>query len=593
MHAFCPLQAFRAVLQLPFPLQSFLPLQQFLLGGAATGLAALSSSSPLPAALRTWDVAGSSGFAERVGAGGYSGIPVGAEGAGEAARHPPSAARIPPAADSESALLRGISMGHGSMRERRPPSRSNGLLQRGAGGSTTRGVNKWAVRALLLLLAIGATVGGVYAYRAATRPPEISYHTVKLERGGIVARVSATGTLSAHVTVQVGAQVSGRLSDILVDFNSLVKKGQVIARLDPALFQASLASAHANTLQAAGMLSKSRATLENNKMLLERAKKLHDEGLMSQQDFDTASANVNVAKGDVDSQAGNYEQARAQEHQAEINLAYCTIISPIDGTVISRNVDVGQTVAASLSAPVLFTIAEDLHKMQVDTNVTEGDVGKLLDGQRASFVVDAYPNDRFNGIIHQIRNAATTVQNVVTYDAVIEVENPDLKLRPGMTANVTVNYDRRENALRVPNSALRFRPPPALAGAASAALAAAAPDGAPTRGHGSATPAGGSSAAPATSASAAAPSASASARPRRQWGRQAQDPTAKVLWVQRDPKLPPVPVPVKVGLTDGTYTEIVSGDVQEGDAVVTEAMTGDEPAPTGRPGGNGPPRMRL
>src|SRR5277367_4905376 len=296
----------------------------------------------------------------------------------------------------------------------------------------------------MLLLVAGATVGGVLGYKRVTRPPELVFRTTPVERGNIVARVTATGTLSAHVTVQVGAQVSGRLSEIFVDFNSLVKKGQIIAHLDPALFKAAQESAHANTMQAVGIVAKSKATLDRDLALANRAKLLHDQALMSQQDYETALATVEVDRGDLASQVGNMQQARANEHQADINLAYCTIISPIDGTVISRNVDVGQTVAASLSAPVLFTIAEDLHKMQVDTNVTEGDVGKLKDGMRASFVVDAYANERFSGVIQQIRNAATTVQNVVTYDAVIEVENTELKLRPGMTANAKVVYDRRE-----------------------------------------------------------------------------------------------------------------------------------------------------
>jgi HlyD family secretion protein len=446
----------------------------------------------------------------------------------------------------------------------------------------------------MAVLAVGVVVGTVLGIRRATRPAEVAYRTANLDKGSIVARVTATGTLSAHVTVQVGAQVSGRLLEILVDFNSSVKKGQIIARLDPALFQAALASAHANTVQGLGSVAKSRATLEKDKKLLERAKQLNAEGLISKQDFDNAAAAVDVDNADLEAQRGQLEQNRAMEHQAEINLAYCTIISPIDGTVISRNVDVGQTVAASLSAPTLFTIAEDLHKMQVDTNVTEGDVGKLRDGMRATFVVDAYANDRFSGVIQQIRNAATTVQNVVTYDAVIEVENSELKLRPGMTANATIVYDRREDTLRVPNAALRFRPPAALADASASALAAisaSAPDASPPpRDHGANQPAAASSAAPAGSAS-AAPAGSASAKPRKQ--RPPTDNTNKVLWVMRGPK--PVPVSVKVGLTDGSFTEIVSGDVQEGDSVVLEVMSGDDGASAKPPagGGNGPPRMRL
>jgi HlyD family secretion protein len=443
----------------------------------------------------------------------------------------------------------------------------------------------------MALVGAGAILGSVLGYRRATRPAEITYRTTNVDKGSIVARVTATGTLSAHVTVQVGAQVSGRLLEIVVDFNSSVKKGQVIARLDPALFQAALASAHANTVQASGMVAKSRATLEKDKKLLERAKQLHTEGLMSQQDLDNAAAAVDVDTADLEAQRGQLEQNRAQEHQAEINLAYCTIISPIDGTVISRNVDVGQTVAASLQAPTLFTIAEDLHKMQVDTNVTEGDVGKLRDGMRASFVVDAYANDRFSGVIQQIRNAATTVQNVVTYDAVIEVENSELKLRPGMTANATIVYDRREDALRVPNAALRFRPPAALQDASAAALAAlsasAASDAPPAPPRDRPT-----SPAAAAASGSAAPAGAASARPRRGPRPQA-DPTSKILWVVRGPK--PIPVAVRVGLTDGSFTEIVSGDIQEGDAVVLEVATGDDGSSAPKPpaGGGQPPRMRL
>ncbi len=438
----------------------------------------------------------------------------------------------------------------------------------------------------MLVLVAGAIVGGVLGYKRATRPPELAFRTATVDKGSIVARVTATGTLSAHVTVQVGAQVSGRLSEILVDFNSPVKKGQVIARLDPELFKAALGASHANTYQSIGLLNQYKATLAKDRKLAERAKELHAQGIMDQQDFDNALAQVEVDAAMVESQKGQVEQNRANEHSAEINLAYCTIFSPIDGTVISRNVDVGQTVAASLTAPVLFTIAEDLHKMQVDTNVTEGDVGKLRDGMRATFVVDAYTNERFNGVIQQIRNAATTVQNVVTYDAVIEVENSDLKLRPGMTANATVVYDRRESALRVPNAALRFRPPPALLGSAS-------PGGDPPAdgrehhhrggGAGTAAPAGSGSPGPAGSASG-----------RRHWGggnRPPADTSTRTLWVMRGPA--PVAVEVKTGLTDGAFTEIVSGEVNENDEVVLEVTTPGAPSAPSSPGGNQPPRMRL
>ncbi len=453
---------------------------------------------------------------------------------------------------------------------------------------------------LAVILLAGVTAGGVYAYRVATKPPEFTYRTVKVDRGNIIARVTATGTLSAHVTVQVGCQVSGRIAQLMADFNSQVKKGQVVAKIDPELFQAAVAQSRANRYQAEGTLAQAKAQELLATRQLDRAKLLRTEGLNSQADYDTADTAVVVARAQIEAAKGNLEQARAQEHSAEINLAYTTIVSPIDGTVISRGVDVGQTVAASLSAPTLFTIAEDLHKMQVDTNVTEGDVGKLKDGMSTTFLVDAYPNERFRGKIQQIRNAAISVQNVVTYDAVIDVENGDLKLKPGMTANVTMVYDRRENVLRVPNAALRFRPPPALAALYPSAVPSASAPPPPW-----AAPSGSADApAAAPSSSAAAPAPSGSARPHRNRqngggadGVEGSTGGMRTLWVLRG--LKPEPISVRVGLSDGTLSELLSGDVQEGDALLLEATSADDaaapaPASTGRPpGGGSTPRMRL
>ncbi len=408
----------------------------------------------------------------------------------------------------------------------------------------------------MILAGAGAIAGGdrVVAHWRAASSAELVYRTATVDKGPIVARVTATGTLSARVTVQVGAQVSGRLSEVLVDFNSTVQKGQVIARLDPALFQAALASARASTHQGIGLLDQSKATLARDRKLADRARSLYAEALLSEQDYDNAIGQLDVDQAAVEAQKGAVEQSRAQEHQAAINLAYCTIVAPIDGTVISRNVDVGQTVAASLQAPTLFTVAQDLHKIQLDTSVAEGDVGKLRDGLEASFVVDAYPNDRFTGVIQQIRNAATTVQNVVTYDAVIAVENPDLKLRPGMTANAVIVSDRREETLRVPNAALRFLAPPALLG----------------------------------SDDANAPVASGSGGARSQ--REPVDASQKTLWVMRGPK--PVQVRVKTGIADSSFTEVVSGELRAGDLAVVEAIGGDESADTfDSLGGNQRPRM--
>ncbi|MEO7329425.1 MAG: efflux RND transporter periplasmic adaptor subunit, partial [Minicystis sp.] len=336
----------------------------------------------------------------------------------------------------------------------------------------------WIVGGVVL---VGASVGGYFAYQASTRPAEITYTTVKLERGHISARVTATGTLSAHVTVLVGSQVSGRIQAINVDFNSTVKKGDVIAKIDPQIFQAAVLQARANLIAANGNLQKARAQAIDADRQFTRAKGLNDEGIISKADRDTAEANAAVAKAQIEAARGAVEQSKASLSQAEINLAYTTIISPIDGVVISRAVDVGQTVAASLSAPTLFIIAQDLREMQVDTNITEGDVGKLAPNQAATFMVDAYPNDRFKGVIRQIRNAPQTQQNVVTYDAVIDVQNPDLKLKPGMTANVTVMYADKDGVLALPNAALRFRPPPALLGSSKPA-ASGAPRGGETMG---------------------------------------------------------------------------------------------------------------
>jgi HlyD family secretion protein len=274
----------------------------------------------------------------------------------------------------------------------------------------------------------------------------------------------------------------------------------------------------------------------------------------------------------VDGAAGRVAQAAAALHQAEVNLAYTNIVSPINGTVISRNVDVGQTVAASLSAPTVFVIAEDLKKMQVDTSVAEADVGKLRDGMEATFTVDAYPGRRFKGVVRQIRNAAQTVQNVVTYDAVVDVSNPDLALRPGMTANVTFVHADRQDALRVPNAALRFRPPADLE-----------------------SPRGGAKEARNGPAAAETPGGAGAGRaqgPGPGAGRRAEgagEPSdRRTVWVLRS--LKPEPVRIRTGVSDGSLTEVVEGDLREGDAAVTDVSGGDAKGGAGGPRG-GPPRM--
>src|SRR5213082_1399525 len=271
-----------------------------------------------------------------------------------------------------------------------------------------------------------------------------NYQTAMIMRGPVTQAVTATGTLNPVVNVQVGSQVSGNISKLFADFNSQVKAGQVVAQIDPALFQATVT-------QTEGDLANAQAALELAKLNATRTETLFKQKISSQQDLDQAMANLHQAEANVKIKQGALNKAKA-------DLDHCTITSPIDGVVISRNVDVGQTVAASLQAPVIFQIANDLTKMQIDANVAEADVGALEIDQDVDFTVDAFPTRTFHGKVVQVRNAPITVQNVVTYDTVIGVSNPDLKLKPGMTANVSIIAARKDNVLQIKNAALRYRP---------------------------------------------------------------------------------------------------------------------------------------
>ncbi len=407
---------------------------------------------------------------------------------------------------------------------------------------------------IALLLALVAGGVAAWRYQVSHRPPDIQYKTAAVEKRSIVGKVTASGTLSAIVTVQVGTQVSGRVAKLYADFNSHVKKGELVAKIDPQLFEASVQQAQAGYLQSKAAVETAEANASNADKQLARTKALKEQNLAAQADLDTAEANVATTHAAIDGAKASLAQSAAQLHQAQVNLSYTNIISPIDGVVISRSVDLGQTVAASLSAPTLFTIAQDLTKMQVDTSVSEGDVGRLQVGMRTYFTVDSYPGQRFNGEIRQIRNAATTVQNVVTYDAVIDVPNDDLRLRPGMTANVTVVYDERRDVLAVPNAALRFRPPPSIAGSSSSDRPHHH-----THGEGSG------------------------------HGRGRDDPTgdrpdkpdpkaeAKNVWVLRGGT--PQTASVHTGLSDGTMTEILDG-LAEGDQVVVDTLNADGTSPS-------------
>lgn len=376
----------------------------------------------------------------------------------------------------------------------------------------------------LVLVALICGAAAFVYYRHAHAAPSVDYETTAVDKGTIVAKVTATGNLSALLTVQVGAQVSGRVQELDVDYNSPVKKGQTIAKLEPLLFQAAVEQAKAVDLGAKSTLEKDQATDANMKVSFERAQKLRNAQVISQSDYDNAKANYDAADAQVAADQSSIESAEAALHQAELNLSYTTIVSPIDGIVISRNVDVGQTVASSFQAPTLFVIANDLQHMQVDTNVGESDVGRLKAGMPATFTVDAYPGKPFSGKLRQVRNASQTVQNVVTYDAVIDVENPQLLLKPGMTANVSFTVEQKDNVVRIRDSALRFAPDPRLL----ALLGAAVP--------------------PATGA--------------------VPEPNHKFVWIVRDGK--PVRLPVTTGVTDGTWTELVGGDIHPGDNLVTD-----------------------
>lgn len=402
-------------------------------------------------------------------------------------------------------------------------------------------MKKGKKRALWLLGAALVVAGGLYFLGAGRKPKVPSFETLPVDRGPIVSRISASGTVSARTTVLVGSQVSGRLSEIHVDFNSPVKKGQLLARIDPQIFEAGVAQAKANLVAAQAQLERARANLGEAEREVARRKVLAERRLIAEVELETATSRLDVARADVQAARGALAQAEASLRQAELNLEMTRIISPIDGVVISRDVDVGQTVAASFQAPELFTLAEDLRQMQVHTHVAESDVAQIKEGEPAQFTVDAYPGRVFHGTIREIRNAAQTTQNVVTYNAVIDVDNTDLALKPGMTATVSFVLAERENALRVPNAALRFRFP------------GMGPTGAGPRGAG------------------------APGRP----GIPPPKEGERVVWIETDAG--PQAVVFGAGITDGTYTEVLGDALNEGDRAIVDVR--------GTPGGGGR-RMR-
>jgi HlyD family secretion protein len=382
-----------------------------------------------------------------------------------------------------------------------------------------------------VVLVVVLALGGFYLLQ--NRGNGVQFKTAKVSRGDLRATVTATGTVSAVTTVLVGTQVSGTVKQLFVDYNSPVKKGQLLAQIDPALFEAKVAQTRANLQAAVANVEKAEAALQDADRTLERNRTLFAKNFIARSDLDTADTNrisalaqLNVAKAQV-------EQQKAALNQDETNLNYTRILSPVDGTVISRNVDIGQTVAASFQTPTLFSIAQDLARMQIDTSVDEADIGKVRVGQSVQFTVDAYPDSTFSGKVSEIRNAPTTVQNVVTYDVVVKVANPELKLKPGMTANVSIITALEKGVLKVPNAALRFKWQPAGVSLDRGSTGAASTGGRP------------------------------------QAVRATDGAKTQAVWILDGPK--PRRVSLTLGINDGNETAVLSEGLKEGDAVIIEA----------------------
>ncbi len=384
---------------------------------------------------------------------------------------------------------------------------------------------------IVISVCAAVVVGMGIWYALAGKGGGVQYKTSKLSTGDIRATVTATGTVNPVVTVNVGTQVSGTIKHIYADFNSVVRKGQIIAQIDPSTFQAQVDQARANLMQAEANVVNLKATLVNAQRTLDRNRKLIEKELIAQADFDTSETTWLSNQAQLRAAEAQVAQMKGARDYAETNLRYTKILSPVDGTVVSRNVDVGQTVAASFQTPTLFNIAQDLARMQIDTSVDEADIGRIKVGQAVEFNVDAYPDILFKGKVAQVRIAPITVQNVVTYDVVVQVDNKDLKLKPGMTANVSIITAIKEGVLRLPNGALRFRPPEREGKRVPDKEGRKSPEK-ETKGS----------------------------------GRKGQ-----AVWVLENGK--PKRLQVVTGINDGAYTEVTGGDLRDGMEVITESLS--------------------
>ena len=425
-------------------------------------------------------------------------------------------------------------------------------------------------KSVIIIAVIFIVIAGVilsFTLFKRSRSQFTKFKTESISRGDIEAVVITTGSLNPVTTVEVGSQVSGRIAKLYVDFNSRVEKGQVVAELDQSLFLTRVQQNQANYESAKASLEKANVTLDNNKKKYNRALELFEKELISYEEKEAVETQYYNAVADLKSAEAHLEQAESQLESSKVDLAYTVIHSPIDGIVISRNINVGQTVAASFQAPVLFQIANDLSKMQVECSVDEADIGKIKEEQHARFTVDAFPDEKFTGMVTQVRYSPEIIQNVVTYTTIVEVDNPEMKLRPGMTATVSIIIGEARNVLKVPNAALRFTPPLSpeemgkimenmreemIARRRAASPAASEqrreaqgvlsrPQGLPPGGFGP------------------------------QSDRSKQIP---LVWIEEEGgKLRPVLI--RTGVTDNSYTEVTRGDLKEGQLVLTGISSGN------------------
>lgn len=382
--------------------------------------------------------------------------------------------------------------------------------------------------AIVLLTAVAIGVAG-WRYHTAHARGDAAFSTVPVKKRRMVASVMASGTLAPLGTVVVSTQVSGLVRELFADFDTNVKKGQVIAKIDPQIYEGLFSQAKANYDAAQASLTNAQALAKNAGIRLLRARALAEVSLTTQAEVDADEAADAAARSNVDIAEEGVKRVAAALRQAEVNLSYTNIVSPIDGVVISRNVSVGQTVTASLSAPTLFTIAQNLSTMQIDTDVGEGDVARIAPGMRAVVTLEAFPRGRFEGKVREVRNAAQAVKGVVTYDAVIDIDNSDLRLRPGMTAKVKIIYAERPGALAIASAALLFRPEDTSG--APEPVRRVSPDG---------------------------------------------EPTERTVYVLRAGE--PAPVLIHTGISDGTHTQVVDG-LHDGDVVLVDPSDANEDAP--------------